>query len=137
MRRSGVLALSFVSAMGLMALAAEKPPAAYQNAMKAVAGANNSLRGNISSKNYEGIARDAAAMKAAFTTVEAWWTARNTADAIATARAAVQGAADLETAAQAKNDEGITTAQRVLGAACMTCHTAHRERLPDGTFEIK
>jgi hypothetical protein len=137
MNGSGALALSFVSAMGLMVLAAEKPPAEYQNAMRAIGGAQMSMRGNIKTKNYEGLARDAAAMKTAFATVEQWWTARKTDDAVQAARAAVKGASDLEAAANARNDEGIASAQGALGATCMGCHTAHRERLADGTFEIK
>jgi cytochrome c556 len=137
MRRSGVLAVTFVAAMSLMVLAAEKPPAEYQNAMKAIGGAQMSMRGNIKTKNYEGIARDAAAMKAALATVEQWWAARKTDDAVQAARAAVKSASDLEAAATARNDEGIVSAQGALGATCMGCHTAHRERLADGTFEIK
>jgi hypothetical protein len=137
MRSAGVLALGLATAMGLMVMAAEKPPAEYQNAMKAIAGAQMSLRGNIAAKNYDGIARDAATMRAAFSTVEQWWSARKTDDAITFARAAGKGASDLEAAAQAKSDEGITTAQRAVGATCMGCHSAHRERLADGTFEIK
>jgi hypothetical protein len=137
MNGSGALALSFVSAMGLVALAAEKPPPEYQNAMRAISGAQMSMRGNVKTKNYEGLAKDAAAMKAAFATVEQWWTARQTSDAIAAAKAAVKGASDLEVAANARNDEGITSAQQALGATCMSCHAAHRERLADGTFEIK
>ena len=43
----------------------------------------------------------------------------------------------LETAAKAKNEEGVATASRAVNGTCMGCHTAHRERLPDGTSEIK
>lgn len=48
-----------------------------------------------------------------------------------------KAAADLETAAKAKSEEGVTAAQRAVGAVCAACHMAHRERLQDGTFEIK
>ena len=137
MRKSVWLATSVIALCGLTLMANEKPPEAYVNAMKAVNTANASLRGNVTAKNYEGIAKDAASLKAAFTTVEQWWTAKKTDDAIAAAKAAVKGATDLEAAANAKSDEGITAAQRAIGGTCMSCHTAHRERLADGTFEIK
>jgi cytochrome c556 len=137
MRKSGWLAMTVVALCGLTMIANEKPPEAYSNAMKAVQAANTSLRGNVTAKNYDGIAKDAASLKTAFSTVEQWWTAKKVDDAIAGAKAAVKGATDLEAAATAKNDEGIAAAQRAIGGTCMGCHTAHRERLADGTFEIK
>ena len=137
MRKSGWLAMSVIALCGLTLMANEKPPEAYSNAMKAIQAANTSLRGNVTAKNYDGIAKDAASLKAAFTTVEQWWTAKKTEDAIAAAKAGVKGATDLEAAATAKNDEGITAAQRAMAGTCMGCHNAHRERLADGTFEIK
>ena len=44
---------------------------------------------------------------------------------------------DLEKAAKAKDDAAITAANTALTATCGGCHTAHRERLPDMSFEIK
>jgi hypothetical protein len=129
--------LSLTVAFGFVVLAAEKPPAEYQNAMKAIGAAQASLRGNVISKNYEGVARDAATMKASFVTAEKFWSARNVPDAVGHAKAAAKAATDLEAAATARNDEGIAAAQRAVMSVCMSCHKAHRERLPDGTFEIK
>jgi mono/diheme cytochrome c family protein len=137
MRNSGLLAIAVVALGAMTLMANEKPPEAYSNAMKAVQAANMSLRGNVTAKNYDGIAKDAASLKTAFSTVEQWWTAKKVDDAVTAAKAAVKGASDLETAATAKSDEGIAAAQRAIGGTCMGCHTAHRERLPDGTFEIK
>jgi cytochrome c556 len=137
MRKSGLLAMSVVALCGITLMANEKPPEAHVNAMKAINAANTSLRGNVTAKNYDGIAKDAASLKAAFATVEQLWTARKADDAITAAKNAVKGATDLEAAANAKNDEGITAAQRAIGGTCMACHGAHRERLADGTFEIK
>jgi cytochrome c556 len=130
------LALGLVSVGGLIR-AAEKPPEVHVNAMKANGAAQMSLRGNVTARNYDGIVKDAATLKASLTTTEQWWTARKADDAIAAARAGLKAATDLESAAQAKNDEGIANAQRALQGACMSCHQAHRERLPDGTYEIK
>jgi hypothetical protein len=129
--------LSLTVAVGVVVLAAEKPPAEYQSAMKAIGAAQASLRGNVTSKNYEGVVRDAATMKASFGTAERFWSARNVQDALGHAKAAAKAAADLEAAATARNDEGIAAAQRAVMSTCMNCHMAHRERLPDGTFEIK
>jgi hypothetical protein len=121
---------------GLLA-AAEKPPAAYQNAMKAMGGAQASLRNNVTSKNYDGIARDAATMKASFRAAEQFWSERRVQDAIGFAKSGFKGASDLEAAAVARNDEAIAASQKAVMTTCMGCHGGHRVRLEDGTYEIK
>ena len=75
--------------------------------------------------------------KAEFAKIEAFWTAKKVDDAVALAKTAAKGAADLEIAAKAKNDEGITAASTAIGGTCSGCHTAHREQLPDKSYEIK
>ena len=72
-----------------------------------------------------------------FADIEKFWTPRKTEDAIGFAKAGAKGAAELETAAKAKNEEGVAAAARAVNGTCMGCHTAHRERLPDGSSEIK
>ena len=134
---TAALGLLPIGTMAGIVLAAEKPPASFQHAMKGLGAAQMSLRGNVTTRNYDGVARDAATMKASLTTAEQFWTERKAQDAIDFARAGLKGATELETAANTKNDEGIAAAQKAIGGACMGCHAAHRERLPDGTFEIK
>ena len=123
--------------MAGIVLASEKPPADYQRAMKGLGAAQMSLRGNVTTRNYDGVARDAATIKVSLVIAEQFWNARRAQDAMDFAKAGLKGATELETAANTRNDEGIATAQKAIGVACMGCHTAHRERLPDGTFEIK
>ena len=118
-------------------MANEKPSEAYSNAMKAINAANMGLRAAVTAKDYDGVAKQATAIKASFDVVDQFWTAKKVDDATAAAKAGAKAATDLGAAATAKNDEGIAAAQRALGATCMGCHTAHRERLADGTFEIK
>jgi len=137
MRKPGWLMLGAVALFGLTVMANEKPSEAYSNAMKSIQATTKSLGGNATAKNYEGVAKDAAALKAAFTVIDQFWAAKKVDDASTLAKAALKGATDLEAAATAKNDEGIAAAQRAVGATCMGCHTAHRERLADGSFEIK
>ena len=40
-------------------------------------------------------------------------------------------------AAKGKDEDGVLAAQKKLNATCTTCHTAHRERMPDGKYGIK
>jgi mono/diheme cytochrome c family protein len=91
----------------------------------------------VTANNFDAVANDAATLKRSFATALEYWTAKKADDAIGLARGGAKAADDLESAAKAKNAEGVTAAQRALGATCGTCHTAHRERLQDGSFEIK
>jgi cytochrome c556 len=137
MGRSVLLAVMAASALAIGVMANEKPTDAYVKSMKETNAASQSLKKNVAAKNYEGIATDAATLKTLFTGTEEFWTARKTDDAIAAAKEGVSAATDLETAAKAKNEAGVETAAKAVNATCKTCHDAHRERLPDGTSEIK
>ena len=80
---------------------------------------------------------DAATLQGNFAKIEAFWTTKKVDDAIGFAKAGGKGAADLEAAAKAKSDDRIAAASMAATGACGGCHMAHRERLPDMTFEIK
>ena len=127
-----------VAAVGVVIVrSAEKPPEAYVKLMKDTNTAVQSLRGHVQAKDYDGIAADATALRKLFTDAEAFWAARKVDDAIGFAKAGGKAASDLETAAKARNEDGVATAARSVNSTCMSCHTAHRERLPDGSSEIK
>jgi cytochrome c556 len=135
----GISLLTFAVAFGLTALANEKPTMEYQDLMKSNAAAAGpmGLRGHVNAKDYDAIAKDAATLKANMAKIEAFWTQKKADDAIAFAKVGGKAAADLEAAAKAKDDAGIAAATMALTPACGGCHMAHRERLPDMSFEIK
>jgi cytochrome c556 len=135
--RSGWLALGVAAALGLVVVAGEKPPESYVKNMKDTNAANSSVRKNVEAKDYDAVAKDAATLKELFSSTEEFWTKRNADDAVAAAKAAVKSATDLETAAKAKDATAVADAAKAVNASCKTCHDAHRERLPDGTSEIK
>jgi cytochrome c556 len=122
---------------GLTVIANEKPTAEYQGLMKSNGATAGALRMHVMAKDYDAIAMDAATLKGNFAKIEAFWTAKKVDDAIGFAKAGGNGAADLEAAAKAKSDERIAAATMTTTGACGGCHMAHRERLPDMTFEIK
>lgn len=136
-RLSVVAGAAAAALTAITVVAAEKPPAEHVKLMKDTNTTATALRGHVQAKDYDAIATDAAALKTAFADIEKFWTARKVDDAIGFAKAGGKGAADLETAAKAKNEEGVAAAARAVNGTCMGCHTAHRERLPDGTSEIK
>jgi cytochrome c556 len=76
-------------------------------------------------------------LKAAFTKILDYWTAKKVAGAMRVAQYAVSDSADLERAAKAHHYDGVVAAVGAVQAACEPCHLAHREQLPDGSFEIK
>ena len=132
--------LSVIAGAGLTVMtvmAAEKPPEAHVKLMKETNTTAAALRNHVQAKDYDAIAADAASLKSAFAEIEKFWTARKADDAIGFAKTGAKGAADLETAAKAKNEEGVAIAARAVNGTCLGCHTAHRERLADGTSEIK
>ena len=136
----GTLAVFAVCAavvLGLTVRANEKPSESYQKAMKDLAAANMSLRAALPMKDYDTIATNAGTFKASFAVALTFWTAKKADDAMGLAQTGAKAAADLETAAKAKNEEGVQAAARAVGGTCAACHMAHRERLQDGTFEIK
>ena len=135
--RCGWLTLGAAVIFGVAVMAGEKAPDSYVKNMKDTNAAAQSLRKNVEAKDYEGVSKDAATLKTLFGNTEEFWTKRNADDAVAAAKAGEKAAADLETAAKAKNEAGVAEASKTLQGACKTCHDAHRERLPDGTSEIK
>ena len=126
-------------AFGLTALANEKPTMEFQTIMRSNAATNGAmgLRAHITAKDYDAIAKDAATFKENFSKIETFWTQKKVDDAVKFAKTAHEAAEDLEKAAKAKDDAAIMTAQMKIGATCGGCHMAHREQLPDKTFEIK
>ena len=135
--RFKAVAVCAAAIVGFTVMASEKPPAEYQTAMKNMGAANMSLRGNITAKDYTAIEGNAATFKASFTVANAFWTAKKADDAIKLTNDGLKGAADLDAAAKAKNDEGLAAARGTIGATCRGCHMVHRATMPDMTFEIQ
>jgi len=145
-----VLVALFVFVLQLRAN--EKPGEAYQKAEQGLQAANNSLRNHVKNIDYPGLQKDAEAFKASFTVMLAYWEEKKVPDAITFVRDGIKGAEALDVAASAMNYDGTLAAQNALvgsnGVAfvgessalpgvCVGCHLAHRQRMPDGTFEIK
>jgi cytochrome c556 len=136
-RESGWLALAAASVLAVGVMASEKPSDEYVKSMKNTNVAAQSLRKDIEAKDYDAIAKEAATLKALFAGTEEFWIKRKAEDAVAAAKAGAKAATDLEAAAKARNEEGVAASAKALNGTCKTCHDAHRERLPDGTSEIK
>lgn len=124
--------------VGAIVIANEKPTPEYQTAMKNLGAANMALRGDITNKDYAAIEKHAATYRASFTVANQFWTAKKADDAIKLTQDGLKGAADLDAAAKAKNDEGLNAARGAIGATCRGCHMVHRDQISDNpaTYEI-
>jgi cytochrome c556 len=143
----GKLVVFTMCAFAVLALsvkANEKPTEAYQKAMKDNGAALQSLRATVKAiegagayPDYTPLEKDLPTLKASFATTLAFWQAKKADDAIKLAQDAAKAVDNLETAMKDKNYRLLVSASTALGETCGSCHMAHRERLPDGSFEIK
>jgi cytochrome c556 len=139
----GWIACAFIVATAT--LAAQAPMAKtsisseddYSKAMKEVGAQNNALRKAIQTPSEADVAASAAKLETIFKDVQAYWENKKVDDAATAAKNAVAATQAISKAAAAHDMAAATAASTTLGQQCMTCHTAHRERQPDGSFKMK
>jgi hypothetical protein len=135
----------FVAAASLALQAGQAPMAKtsisseedYSKNMKEVGAQNTALRKAITSASEADVAASAAKLETIFKDVQAYWENKKVDDAATAAKNAVAASQAIAKATAAHDMPAATAASQTLAAQCMTCHTAHRERLPDGSFKMK
>ena len=148
--RARLLTISLCATV-LLALptqANEKPTPEYQKAMKELGAVNNRLRNSLKDIDFrrdrKGRRGDEGDLRRG-ADVLAGQESRRCDQACAGRSEGGHGSRD---AAKAQNHPGVVAAQAAIAGAsssgeigaigvCAPCHTAHRVRLPDGTYEIK
>lgn len=133
---STCLALVLAGVVGLQVRAADKPPADYQAAMKDLGAFAQGIDRAVMADDFAAVSKYASAVKGDFELVEKFWNAKAQ-DAAKIAQAGGKAAADLSAVADVKSREGVEYAVKQIRDLCATCHMAHRETMPDGTFQIK
>src|SRR5262245_38005574 len=103
--------------------------------MKSTQATVGSLRKNLSEKQTEAAGKDAAKLSEIFKNVEAFYLKRKWDDAVGWAKQAQTAASDIAKAGD--NAEAAAPGMKNLMGACNACHTAHREKLPEGGYKIK
>jgi cytochrome c556 len=137
MRRwSTCIALSFIGVFGLAVRAADKPPADYQTAMKDLGAFAEGIDKTVKADDFDTVAKLADAVKGDFEVAEKYWTNKSP-DATKIAQTGGKLAVDLSAVANVKSREGVEYAVKQITDLCAGCHMAHRETMPDGTFQIK
>ncbi|MEQ1896292.1 MAG: hypothetical protein ABL971_02760 [Vicinamibacterales bacterium] len=122
---------------GVALYAAEPAPDSLVANMKALNTALTAVRTAVTGGDFAGVEKQGVALEALLKTNTAFWKGRKAAAPLVHAEAAGKAAGELTAAAKAKNEAGVAAAQKALSASCGACHTAHRERTPDGKYAIK
>ena len=109
----------------------------YSTHMKEIGQLNGVLNKSIKAGDAAEAGKAAARLEILFRNIHGYWTDKKVADATAAAQTAIDGLGALRKALAANDMMAAETARASFATACMTCHTAHREKLPEGGFRIK
>jgi len=111
---------------------------AYRQNMLTIDGGAKALAAGLDQPNPAQLKDTIAAMKKAYTDVEAFFKARgNSDDAVKYASDSLKIVTDMEAGLAAGKLEVVKAGTTSVRAICAQCHGAYRERQDDGTFRIK
>jgi cytochrome c556 len=96
-----------------------------------------SLRKTVAAKQGGETAATAEKMAGIFEQVRGHFEEHHMDDGTNFAKTGHDAAKDLVSAANSGDWEKASADLKTLGGACQGCHTAHREKLPDGSFKMK
>jgi cytochrome c556 len=131
-----VCLVALAALLSVAAAVADEATDEYKQLMQPAAAANMALQKAVQG-DLPAAVQAATDVQAAFAKIEAFWTQKNTADAMGFAKNVQAVAKEVQDAAAAGNKDAAVAAAGKIGANCGSCHMAHRMRLPDGTFQLK
>jgi cytochrome c556 len=131
------IALFFAVSMSFGWLTQSADEQEYEKWMKTVNATVGSLRTNIQGKVPEAAAKDAATLAEIFKKSEEFWKGRKKDDAVEWSKKAAAAAAEIEAAAKANDFDKAGTSARAMMGNCAGCHTAYREKNPEGGYRFK
>jgi mono/diheme cytochrome c family protein len=105
--------------------------------MREVAAEFAALGENLEAAALSDAGDNAARLQSLFVEIEAFWSVFETQDATDLARSAQEGAGTVIDAADEDDAEAAEAGLDAIQRTCGTCHNAHREAMPDGSFRIK
>jgi hypothetical protein len=109
----------------------------YATHMKEIGQLNGVLNKSIKAGAAEEATKAATRLEVLFKNVHGYWNEKKVADATTAAQTAVTSLQAVQKALAANDMMAAETARATFAGTCMTCHTAHREKLPEGGFRIK
>jgi hypothetical protein len=140
--KPAVLATGVITA-ALLDIAKKQPPPmtpaeiAFRKVMTTISPTFNNVRGGLDAPNAEQLKEQTATLRTSFNDAVAFFKEQKMPEAQGLADQALKFATAMETAAAASKWEDLKTAVNGLAPLCQTCHTAHRERLDDGSYRVK
>jgi len=109
----------------------------YATHMKEIGQLNGVLNKSVKGGDAAEAGKAAARMEVLFKNVHAYWNDKKVMDATTASTGVISSLQALQKALSANDMTAAETARASIGANCMSCHTAHREKLPEGGFKIK
>ena len=109
----------------------------YATHMKEIQQHNGMLNKSIKGGMAEEATKAAARLEVLFKNIHGYWNDKKVEDATTASQTAVTSLQAVQKALAANDMTGAETARAAFAGTCMTCHTAHREKLPEGGFRIK
>jgi hypothetical protein len=109
----------------------------YATHMKEIGQLNGVLNKSIKGAMADEATKAAQRMEVLLKNVHAYWAAKKVDDATTAAQTAVTSLQATQKALAANDMAAAETARATVAAQCMACHTAHREKLPEGGFKMK
>lgn len=140
--RPAILATSVITTGGVDLARRPPPPLtpaeeAFDKVMKQVGAANRALRTALDESDAKAAQENALLLQQGFKQSSAFWKTRRVAEATGWSQDGLKLAESIHSAAAAGRWDEVKETAGTLGKVCQTCHTAHRDRLDDGTFRIK
>jgi hypothetical protein len=109
----------------------------YATHMKEIGQLNGVLNKSIKAGDAAEAGKAAARLEVLFKNIHAYWNEKKVADATTAAQTVVTSLQGVQKALAANDMAAAETSRAAAAAQCMTCHTAHREKLPEGGWRIK
>lgn len=94
---------------------------------------NKSIKGGMADEATKAATR----LEVLFKNIHGYWLGKKVEDATTVSQTAVTSLQTVQKALASNDMAAAETARATYAGTCMTCHTAHREKLPEGGFRIK
>lgn len=139
MRRIVLIAGAFALGVALLApaLRAAQDEAELTKVMKQAGPAFGTLRKAAEAMNSDTVKENATVLSQVFAQTETFFKAKNKKDAVEWAQAAAKMSQTLATQAAKPDWDAVKKSATDLGASCASCHTAYRDKGPDGAYRLK
>jgi len=132
---AGALALGM--ALSSPALRAAQDEAALDKTMKKAGPAFGAVRKATEAMAADTVKENATVLATVFAETEAFFKTKGKADAVKWAQDAAKVSQALAAQAAKADWDGVKKSSTELGASCASCHTAYRDKGPDGAYRLK